>query len=111
MALHGGGGGSGAVRAGAAYVEIIGNNNPLSRTLQDTRRKLQSFGHGIKNIGLSIFGAGASVLAPLGVAFGEMLEHFGEVQDASDRLGTTTEAFTALSYAASQAGASVEDLE
>lgn len=111
MAAGGGGGHAGGVRAGKAFVEIYANNNPLSKGLQAARRNLQSFGHGLSKIGAGIFGLGAAGLAGIGGIFSDMVEHFSSVQDAADRLGSTTEAVSALGYAADQSGASMDDME
>lgn len=106
-----GGASAGAIRAGAAFVEIFVKDGALQRGLDAAASRVKAFGAKVSGVGLGIFGAGTAALAPVTAAVGQMLDHFGDMKDAADRLNTTTETISALGYAAEQSGASFEDLE
>ncbi len=112
MANSGGSGGnSSGVRAGRAFVEIGTSDKGLFAGLDRAAAAVRSFGAKVAGGGFGLIGLGSAVLGPLGGAFAEMVNHFSEVNDAADRLGTTTDQISALGYAADQTGASMEDVE
>jgi hypothetical protein len=107
----GGGGSAGAVRAGKAFVEIYANDTALGRGLNAARRKLQAFGSGLRTAGLGMMAGAGAIAAPFVLAFRSIIEEVSKVQDIADRLKATTEAVSALGFAASQTGTDIEAME
>lgn len=64
----GGGGSSGAIRAGGAFVELFGKDR-LSPTLNKVQLRLASFGKFINSVGSSALRAGSVLLAPVAALF------------------------------------------
>lgn len=109
MPMPGGGGSSGAIRAGAAFVEIF--TKPNYKGLDDMANRLRRFGAGLAKIGAFTAGAGAALLTPLAALFKGGLDMAGEMQDLQDQFGLTAEGISKLGYAAQVAGAGLEELE
>ena len=63
------------IRAGAAYVELYTKDNKLARGLDRASRRLNSFGAGVKNIGMGLTKFSAAAAAPL-VAGGKVFADF-----------------------------------
>lgn len=106
-----GGGGSGAIRAGRAFVEMFLEDNKVYRSLEKLKSQFKSLGSFLAKTGGLVAAAGAAVLAPVAGIFKETIGHFDEINKASDRLGATTEAVSGLGYAAEQSGSNLEELE
>ena len=112
MATGGSGGGSsGAIRAGRAFVELFAEDSRLARTLSSWKARTLGFASFISKLGAGMIGGGAALLAPLVAIFTSTVDHLDRLDEAADRLGTTPEVFDAISKQASFAGIAVEDLE
>jgi len=110
LAGGGSGGGSNAIRAGRAFVELFVKDK-ITGPLGRIGKGFQSFGSKLTMGGGALMGLGASVLGPAIAGVKSMLDHFGDMQDAADRLSSTPEIVSALGYAADQSGASLQDVE
>lgn len=119
-ASGGGGGKSGDVRAGGAFIELHAQDN-LSNKLILLRYRAMKFAEGMKQVGqkineyLSPVGkrvllAGTSALAPLAALFKGGLNYAEEIYKSADALGFTVEQMQRLQYAATVAGVSVEEV-
>jgi hypothetical protein len=100
-----------AIRAGAAYVELLVNDSKLVRGLANASRKLKAFGAAVTGWGQRIAAIGAAVTAPLigsAKAFSQMGDQIAKM---SKRTGISVESLSELAYAAQLSGASVETLE
>jgi len=112
MAAGGGGSGkSGAIRTGAAFVEIFAKDKGLRAWLNTVPKQFQAFGKKLSAIGLAGAGIGAAVAAPLVGLINHFVEAGSAATDMAARLNTSTETVTGLSYAADLAGTSAEDME
>lgn len=116
MALGGssGGGGKGsasAIKAGEAFVELSVNDGPLKKALGTVANRIGRLGKQIAGIGAAAGAAGGAVVIPLLGLFKEAIERADNLQDAADRLETTTEAVSKLGYAAELSASSLEDIE
>lgn len=113
MAVGGGGaGGMGAaVQAGKAYVTASLNDGPLKSGLLAAKKMVLGWGAGIAAGGAGLLGIGTAITAPILASFREVLGHFDQFSKAADRTGATTEALSALAYAAQQSDASLEDVQ
>jgi hypothetical protein len=101
---------AGAIRAGAAYVELFVKNN-VTRGLDAAAAKVRAFAAGISAMGRQLFAVGTGIIAS---AFGalKVYSDFGSrLLDVASRSGISVEALSALEYAAQQTGASGEDVE
>ncbi len=119
-ASGGGGGKSGDVRAGGAYIEVRAEDT-LSNKLIILRYRAMKFAEGMKQVGqkineyLSPVGkrvmlAGTAALAPLAALFKGGLNYAEEIYKSADALGFTVEQMQRLQYAATVAGVSVEEV-
>jgi len=109
MPLPGGGGQSGAIRAGAAFVEIF--VKPNYKGLDDIANRIGRFGKSLMKAGGIGIGLGAGLLAPITALFKGGLDIAGQLQDLQDEFGLTASGASKLGYAAKVAGAGLEDLE
>jgi len=101
---------AGAIRAGAAYVELFVKNN-VARGLDAAAAKVRAFAAGISAVGRQLFAVGTGIIAS---AFGalKVYSDFGSrLLDVASRSGISVEALSGLQYAAEQTGASGEDVE
>jgi hypothetical protein len=111
MAASGAGGSrGGAVRAGRAFVELAADDTPLKDALGRAKRMVLGFAAGLAGAGGVLVGVGGAILGPIAESFREVIKHFDEFSKASDRTGATTEALSALAYAAEQSDASLGDV-
>jgi hypothetical protein len=99
------------VRQGRAYVELYVKNSALVRGLGDAKRRLTEFGAGIATIGKWMMVLGLAVVAPIAAMVGRFESVGSALNDMSLRTGMSTEALSELSYAASQTGAEIGDVE
>lgn len=100
------------IRAGGAFVEIyLKGKETLFKGLDETAAKLQSVSRVTGMIGGALTGVSAAVLAPLGAAFSSFMAQGDKLSDTAARIGITTDRLQELSFAASQSGASMEDVE
>src|SRR6187402_476720 len=102
---------SNAIRAGAAYVEIVTKDNRLIKGLASAGKRLQAFGATVTGIGLKIAGVGAAAVGGLAALAKGFSDAGGTLADMSQRTGVSVEALSALGFAAEQSGADLETLE
>jgi len=103
--------GSRAIRAGAAYVELLAEDNKLVRGLERAQRMLTAFGAKVRNIGAVTAAAGAAMTAPF-LAASKVFQSVGDdLAKMSARTGISVEALSELDYAAGQSGSSIAELE
>jgi hypothetical protein len=103
--------GAGAIRAGRAFVEFFADDSKLVRGMRRIDKNLQSWGKQVTAVGTAVAAAGLAVLSPL-VGAAAMFESMGSaLNDMSMRTGASVEALSSLGFAASQSGASMEDVE
>jgi hypothetical protein len=110
---------AGAIRAGAAYVEVFMEQNALSRSLAATGAKLRSWSAGLSRLGAATRGGElpgplAAIanfsFSPAGLVTGmleavrEWAKGGAELAHLSEQAGTTVEEFSALGYAARRCG-------
>jgi hypothetical protein len=110
---------AGAIRAGAAYVEVFLEQNALSRSLAATSAKLRGWAAGLGRLGAATRGGElpgplAAIanfsFSPAGLVTGmlaavrEWSRGGAELAHLAEQAGTTVEAFSALSYAARRTG-------
>jgi hypothetical protein len=109
MALKGGGSGSaGAVRAGAAFVELFTKDTALERGLKQASAKLRSWGAGLSKIGLGAIGAASPILGGLFKA-ADTLGDLTKVKNVADAFGMGAEAATGFFGVMKAAGSDVRD--
>lgn len=106
-----GGGGSGAVRAGRAFVELFANDNKLYRSLDAAQARLKQFGAFAAKIGLTGTAAGGAALAPLAKTLTDAVTRGAKIDQLAKRFGTTTTEVSALAYAFETAGVTLEEFE
>lgn len=99
-----------AIKAGKAYVELYADESALVRGLKAAEKRLTAFGSQVKNIGLAMAAAGASITTPLIAAVAAFVKAGDALEKMSTRSGVAVEALSALGYAAGQNGASLEAL-
>ena len=104
MALNSGSGGgsSGAIRAGRAFVELFTKNN-LAAGLNSAAADLKAFGRGISSIGLKFAGLGAAGAAAL-LPVSSTLNDIAKQGDIANALGLTAEQFTGIAGVAKSVG-------
>lgn len=93
------------IRAGGAFVEFFSKGKVgVMRDLQTVQTSLRAFGTATAAIS-------GAIAAGLGAAFAKFSSMGDSLTDTANRLGITTERLQELSYAASQSGASMADVE
>jgi len=102
---------AGAIRQGRAFVELFTDDTKLQQGLRKAENALKKFGRSVSQVGSKMMLGGAAILAPLGLAVKSYASAGEELKEMADRTGVAVEALSALKYAASQTGASMEDLE
>jgi hypothetical protein len=101
---------AGAIRAGAAYVELFVKNN-VARGLDAAAAKVRAFAAGISAMGRQLFTVGTGIIASAIGALKVYSDFGSRLLDVASRSGISVEALSALEYAAQQTGASGEDVE
>ncbi|MFH1022133.1 MAG: hypothetical protein V1809_01950 [Planctomycetota bacterium] len=99
------------IRAGAAYIEMSVNDSNLIKGLQAASRKLQSFGAGLRNIGMSMMAVGAGIVTPLLASAKSFATMGNQLDKMAIRTGMSVESLSELGYAAELSGANLEDVE
>lgn len=80
-----------AIRAGAAYVELLVNDNKLVRGLRNAQRKLNNFGGGLKSVGRNLTMLGAAAVTPFAASvkiltgFSDQMAKVRAITGASDK--------------------------
>ncbi|MFO0806238.1 MAG: hypothetical protein U0791_24305 [Gemmataceae bacterium] len=104
MAIGGSsGGGSGAIRAGRAFVELFADDARLQRVLRSWEGKLKSFAGVAAKLGGGLLAGGTALAAPLAAAVGT-LQDLAKQGSIAKAFGLTTEAFTGIAGVAKSAG-------
>ena len=102
---------AGAVRAGAAFVELFADGKGLDKGLKDAEKRLKNWGSNISAVGRQVFALGGAITAPFVAAAGVFQTVGSDLFKMSARTGASVEQLSALSFAADQAGVSAEGLE
>lgn len=113
MPASGSGGSSGAaagIKAGRAYVELGTEDSSLKSGLDAAKGHVKAFGKQVAGIGGAIGGIGAAIEAPLALAMNSAVEHVTAVRKAAMQVGSSTEQFSALGFAAKKVGVDFDGL-
>lgn len=102
---------AGAVRAGAAFVEIFANDSKFQQALTRMQNKLKATAATMRTIGAGLMGAGAAIATPILAAAGAFASLGSELFDMSQRTGIAAESLSVLKYAAEQSGTDMASLE
>lgn len=106
-----GGGNASAVKAGEAFFEVNVDDKGVLPALKRFTNKFASVGAGLRQAGLTAASAGALALTPMLALMGAAVDRADKMQDIAERFGETTEAISALSFAAERAGMTFEELQ
>ncbi len=102
---------SGAIKAGAAYVEIFADKSPLMRGLRAAEMSVKKWGMAISAFGMKMMAAGSAIIAPL-IGAAKYFSTYGDnIAKMSKRTGVGVESLSALGFAAEQSGSSLEAVE
>lgn len=116
---------AGAIRAGAAYVEVFLESNRVSQGLAAVQAKLRGWSASLGRLGASTYGgelpgplaaiarfasSPAGMFAGLLAAAKQAASSGAEMADLADKAGTSVAAISALSYAARRTNVAVESL-
>lgn len=101
--------GSGAVRAGRAFVELFTKNGALYRGLDAGRKRVEAWASAVNKVGIRAGIAGTAVVAPVLKMLGEFAGRGAAIKQIADRLGTTTESVSRLAYGFEMAGGNLEE--
>lgn len=108
MAL-GGGVGGGAIKAGAAFVELVASDKGLGAALNRAMAKLRAFDSAVTRLGAGLAAAGGGVLAPITGLFAAAVNQGNTLDQLARQLGTTVEQVSALGYAFESSGLKQEE--
>lgn len=101
---------SGAIKAGAAYVEIFADKSALMRGLKAAEHSIKAWGTSISSMGKKLMGFGTAILTPL-IGLATKAASVGhEFKEMSEITGASVESLFALSFAADQNGVSMQGL-
>jgi len=98
------------IRAGRAFVELGLDDNKFREKLRRAEVSLRNFGTVAMHIGAAAAKAAASILAPMTLATRAFMTWGDRIAKSARAMGLSTEAFSALEFAATRSGGSVEDL-
>ncbi len=99
------------IRAGRAYVELLADDNKLTRGLKRASTRLKAFGAHVGGVGRKLAMLGGAALAPL-IATAKVFSSFGDqVAKMSKRTGLSVETLSELRFVASQTGTEFASLE
>ena len=102
---------AGAIKAGAAYVEIGADDSKLRRVFLASQKRVAAFGAALVSVGSRLTGVGALLTTPF-IGAAKLFANMGsEMLDMSTRTGLSVETLSELSYAAGQTGVAMEHLE
>lgn len=105
----GDGGGSGAVRAGAAFVELYANDERLVGALERARAKLTAFGGTFFKVGAAAAAAGGLIFAPLQGLLKGAVDNGRAMTFLAAQTGSTVENISALAYAFQRVGIEADE--
>lgn len=101
---------AGAIRVGKAFIELFADDK-LTPALKQASGRLKAFGASVAKVGATLSAAGLAGLT----AFGGAISKFVATGDALDKLSIRTgigvKSLQQLQFAASQSGASAQELE
>ena len=100
----------GDIEAGKAHV-LLYLKNQLAGGINAAGKQLQGLGTSVVKVGAGITAMGAAIVTPLAGALNHFLEVGGALDDMSARTGIARSTLGELAFAASQSGASLEDIE
>lgn len=103
--------GASGIQAGRAFVEIVGDANPLKAAINEAISSLGSFGSRIAGFGAGIAGLGLGVVAPITAAAASFAETGDNLDELSARTGFSTTALSELSLAFKLASLDTEAFE
>ena len=102
---------TGAIRQGRAFVELFTDDTQLTRGLRRAETAVEKFGANVSKIGSKLMLTGTAMAAPFVAGATAFMKVGGALKEMSDRTGVAVETLSALQYAASQTGTSIEALE
>lgn len=102
---------AGAIRAGAAYVELSTQDSKLVKGLRGAEQRLKAWGASIAGVGAKLAGLGTAALTALFGAAKVFADMGSDLLDMSQRTGVSVEALSELGFAADQSGADMQTLE
>lgn len=102
---------TGAIRQGRAFVELFTDDTELTRGLRRAEKSVEKFGASVSAIGSKMMLAGTAMIAPFVAGAASFVKLGSSLAEMSDRTGVAVETLSALRYAASQTGTSIESLE
>lgn len=101
-----------AIRAGRAFVEIVADDKEFRKQMQAfSRGYLRPVAGAIRGTAAAVAGLGTAITAGLGISIKQFANFGDELDEASIRMGATTEFLSAMSLATEQAGSSLKGLE
>ncbi len=104
-------GGSSAIRAGRAFVELFANDAALQKGLAAAEQKLRIWGRKMKRLGTEFILAGAGQLAIGLSGLFKFIEQGNALQQLASNTATTAESMSELTYALGTVGGSITDVE
>lgn len=102
---------AGAVRQGRVFVEIGADPKRLFAALGTINKRIGALGTSMMSIGGRLMAAGTAITAPIAGAAAAFSEVGDAVQKMAARTGLSTEAVSALGFAAGQSGTDIGTLE
>jgi hypothetical protein len=102
---------TGKIKAGGAFVEISARTQGFMKSLNAASAKLKAWGQSVQQIGMKIAAVGAASAALLASSLRVFVKDGDQLAKMSQRTGVAVEALSALGYAATQSGMSMEQLE
>lgn len=111
MAASGGGGGAsgGAIRAGAAFIEVFLRDGALGRGLDAARRKIQAFSLKMAGEGAGLAGGAGGILGGAGWKALDTLGETANLSATAKAFGLTAEAASRLFGVMGSAGSDIRD--
>ncbi|MBI5724852.1 MAG: phage tail tape measure protein [Planctomycetes bacterium] len=103
--------GTGAIRAGKAFVELFADDSKLVAALRRASAKLKAWGTAVREVGTKLAKLGAMVVAPLALSAKSFAAVGDQMIFISERTGISVEALSQLSFAAGQCGVEMDALE
>lgn len=102
---------AGAIQAGRAYVEILGNADPLKFALNEAKAHLANFSGAVAGVGASLFAAGAGIITPILAAAKGFADSGDALDELSARTGFSTTALSELGLAMKLASVDTGEFE
>lgn len=102
---------AGAIRAGAAFVELFTKDSKLKAGLDMASIRLRTWAKNVAKLGHIAFGTGVGILAPLTALLAKGVGRAEQIGDVADVFGLTAESASKMASAFEIAGGSIEELE